>query len=58
MQINKWKVGDSLRIGPNIWIKVVEVRGKQVRLGFVAPSEIQIFREELVEAVSQERLAE
>jgi carbon storage regulator len=49
MQVKKWKVGDAMRVGPDIWIKVVEVRGKQVRLGIVAPRETAIFRDELVE---------
>lgn len=39
-----------MRIGPNIWIKVVEIRGKQVRLGIEAPRDTPIFREELVAA--------
>jgi carbon storage regulator len=50
MQVKQWKVGDAMRIGPHVWVKIVEIRGKQVRLGIVAPSETAIFRDELVAA--------
>lgn len=49
MQITELMVGDTLRIGPNIYLTVLEVRGLQVRLGIVAPSDTKIFRAELVE---------
>lgn len=41
------KVGESLIIGNEIRVKVVEVRGGQVRLGLEAPPEISVVREEL-----------
>jgi len=34
-------------IGENIQVKVVEVRGQQVRIGIEAPSEVTVAREEL-----------
>ncbi len=45
------KVGESLIIGNEIRVKVVEVRGGQVRLGLEAPPEISVVREELHRAV-------
>jgi carbon storage regulator len=42
-------VGDSIMIGDNIYLTVLGVHGKQIRLGIKAPREIQILREELVE---------
>jgi carbon storage regulator len=46
------KVGESLIIGNEIRVKVVEVRGGQVRLGLEAPPEISVVREELHRAVA------
>ena len=43
------KVGQSLRIGEKVRVKVVEVRGQQVRLGIEAPDDVTITREEISE---------
>ena len=47
------KVGESVCIGDNIKIVVKEVKGKQVRLGVIAPREIYVCREELYEKIHQ-----
>jgi carbon storage regulator len=41
------KIGQSLLIGNDIRIKVVEIRGQQVRLGLEAPDDVPVIREEL-----------
>lgn len=46
------KVGESLILGNEIRIKVIEVRGGQVRLGVEAPPEISVVREELHRVVA------
>lgn len=46
------KVGESLIIGNEIQLKVVEVRGNQVRLGVEAPADVSVIREELHRAVA------
>ncbi|HEU0265267.1 MAG TPA: carbon storage regulator [Geobacterales bacterium] len=38
------RVGEMVSIGEDIIIKVVEVRGGQVRLGIAAPEELNISR--------------
>jgi carbon storage regulator len=40
-------VGESVVIGDDIVVKVVEVRGDVVRIGVEAPSAVRIYREEL-----------
>ena len=51
------KVGDSLRIGPDIRIIVRAVRGQQVQLSIEAPSEVGVYREEIYEAIRRANLA-
>jgi carbon storage regulator len=47
------KMGESICIGDDIKVVVKEVKGKQVRLGIVAPREIYVCREELYERIHQ-----
>ena len=51
------KVGEMIRIGDAVVIRVLEVRGSQVRLGVDAPADVRIFREEVYRA-SQEAKAD
>ena len=46
----------SIIIGDNIVITVVDVRGDKVRLGIDAPSEIPVHRREVYEAIQRENL--
>ena len=41
------KAGQSVMIGEDITVKVVEVRGQQVRIGIEAPPQVAVAREEL-----------
>ena len=41
------KIGEQIRIGDAITVRVLEVRGSQVRLGVEAPAEVRIYREEI-----------
>lgn len=45
---------ESIRIGDDIIIRVVEVKGNQVRLGIEAPRHLRIYREELYQKISKE----
>jgi carbon storage regulator len=42
------KLNEQIMIGDNICITVVAIRGNQVRLGFEAPRDVSIQRQELV----------
>ena len=48
------KAGESLVIGHDVVVTVVEFRGDQVRLGVKAPRSIQVHREEIYEEVSRQ----
>jgi carbon storage regulator len=41
------KQGEGIVIGNGVTVTVMEVRGNQVKLGFVAPAEVPIHREEV-----------
>ena len=41
------KVGESVRIGEDITVVVKEIKGRQIRLGIVAPRHVYVCREEL-----------
>ncbi len=41
------KLGESIAIGDNIKVCVIQIKGKQVRLGIDAPRDTKIYREEV-----------
>jgi carbon storage regulator len=45
---------ESIIIGDNIVITVVDVRGDKVRLGIEAPREVSVHRREIYEAIQRE----
>ena len=47
---------ESIIIGDNIVITVVDIRGDKVRLGIQAPTEIPVHRQEVYEAIQRENL--
>lgn len=49
------KQGQRIVIGKNIEVNVLAVRGDRVRLGFSAPAEIQIHRQEVAQRIEQVR---
>ena len=50
------KIGESVCIGDDIKVVVKEVKGKQVRLGIIAPREVYVCREELYERIHRANL--
>lgn len=40
------RVGESLTIGPDVVVTVLEVRGGQVRVGITAPRDVEIQRDD------------
>jgi len=48
------KIGECIVIGDKIKVYVMDVRGKQVRLGIEAPAENVIYREEIFQKVIEE----
>ncbi len=51
------KLGESIAIDDHIKIVVVQIKGKQVRLGIEAPKETKIHREEVYLAIQDQNKA-
>ncbi|MHC4167487.1 MAG: carbon storage regulator CsrA [Planctomycetota bacterium] len=48
---------ESIMIGENVEITIVDVRGDKVRLGITAPKEIPVHRREVFDAIKREQNA-
>ena len=48
------KIGETIAIDDHIKITVVQIKGKQVRLGIDAPKETKIHREEIYQAIQDQ----
>lgn len=55
--VSRYK-GDSLMIGDDIVVQVVEIRGDKVRLGIVCPANASVHRREVYDAIMRERQSE
>jgi carbon storage regulator len=47
---------ESIMIGDNIVVTIVDIRGDKVRLGINAPTDIPVHRQEIYEAIQRENL--
>ena len=45
------KLNQEIRIGENIVVRVISIKGNQVRLGVAAPDEVTVLREEILTKV-------
>lgn len=41
------RIGESLKIGDDVTVRVLGIKGMQVRLGIAAPGDVSIHREEV-----------
>jgi carbon storage regulator len=48
------KVNQTIVIGDNVEVVVLEVRGEQVRLGIRAPRDVSVHRKEIYEQIAEE----
>ncbi|MGD9153721.1 MAG: carbon storage regulator CsrA [Gammaproteobacteria bacterium] len=49
------KIKESIMINDDIKIQILEVRGRQVRIGISAPENVIVYREEIYEKVLAEQ---
>ncbi len=50
------RVGESIRINENICLTIVEIDGKNIKIGIDAPKSISIHREEVFLRIKDENL--
>jgi carbon storage regulator len=50
------KIGETVAIGDNIKVRVVDVKGHQVRLGITAPMEWAVHREEVFLRIQEQNI--
>jgi len=50
------KIGEMIRIGDEVTVRVLAVRGGQVRLGLSAPPDVRIFREEVFRVIEAQNV--
>ena len=48
------KLGESIRIGDNIVVKIVDLDGRHVKLGIEAPKNVSVNREEIYDRIQKE----
>jgi carbon storage regulator len=57
MLILSRRLGESVKIGDEVTVTVLGVKGGQVRLGFTAPPNVAVHREEVYERIRAETTA-
>ena len=48
------KLGESITIGNEIKVTILECQGKQIKLGIIAPKDVKVHREEIYEKIQEE----
>ncbi|HEY9593266.1 MAG TPA: carbon storage regulator CsrA [Spirochaetia bacterium] len=51
------RIGESIMIGDQVEISVVDIKGDQVKLGIKAPSTVKVYRREVYAAIQEENRA-
>ena len=57
MLILSRKVDEKIKIGSEITLTIIEVKGDQVKVGVEAPKNVKVFRQEVYEAIQKENKA-
>ena len=58
MLILSRKIDQKIRIGDDIILTIIDVKGDQVKIGVEAPSDVKVYRQEVFSAIQSENTAE
>jgi carbon storage regulator len=47
------KVGESVRIGDDVSLTIVRIRGDQIRFRINSPDDVAVYREEIVQSLTE-----
>lgn len=48
------KIGETIAIGDDVKVQVIDIKGRQVRLGIQAPSRTAVHREEVYQRIQEQ----
>lgn len=48
------RIGETLKIGDNIDVTILSIRGNQIRIGINAPRDVSVHREEIYTRIKEE----
>jgi carbon storage regulator len=51
------RIGESIMIGDQVEVSVIDIKGDQVKLGIKAPTQIKVYRREVYSAIQEENRA-
>ena len=51
------RIGESIMIGDQVEISVVDIKGDQVKMGIKAPAQVKVYRREVYAAIQEENRA-
>ncbi|GJM70134.1 carbon storage regulator [Paenibacillus macerans] len=57
MLVLRRKIGEAVMIGDEIQVQILGIEGDQIKLGFMAPKDVSILRQELYQGIVAENLA-
>ncbi len=57
MLILSRKTDQQIKIGENITITIIDIKGDQVKIGVEAPKDVKVFRQEVFNAIKNENTA-
>ncbi len=49
------RIGETLHIGDDVEVTVLDIKGTQARIGIKAPKEVPVHRSEVYECIKKER---
>ncbi len=51
------RIGEVIRIGNDVSVRILGVQGTQVRIGIEAPKELAVYRDEIFQRIALEQAA-